>query len=154
MEELILELVADFALGTDSIHGLNHWRRVETYGLYLAGKNGADFRAVSLFAYFHDCQRIDEDRDPGHGLRGAEKAKRLRDKLDLGDTAFELLFQACAGHTDLVFSHDVTIATCWDADRLDLDRVGIDPHPDYFSTYEGARLALLPTKARQMEVGL
>ena len=23
---------------------------------------------------------------------------------------------------------------CWDADRLDLARVGIDPHPDYLCT--------------------
>jgi uncharacterized protein len=30
----------------------------------------------------------------------------------------------------------VTVSTCWDADRLDLGRVGIEPHPDYLCTAE------------------
>jgi len=31
-----------------------------------------------------------------------------------------------------------TIQSCWDGDRLDMDRVGIKPHKDYLSE-EGAR---------------
>jgi uncharacterized protein len=30
---------------------------------------------------------------------------------------------------------DATIQSCWDADRLDLGRVGIEPSKQYLSTY-------------------
>ena len=31
-------------------------------------------------------------------------------------------------------TRDVTIQTCWNADRLDLGRVGIKPNPTYLGT--------------------
>ncbi len=52
----------------------------------------------------------------------------------LHDAAFELLYQACAGHTNGTTQADVTIQTCWDCDRLDLGRAGITPHPDLLCT--------------------
>jgi hypothetical protein len=36
---------------------------------------------------------------------------------------------------------DVTIQTCWDADRLDLGRVGIRPDPARMGTEAGKRIA-------------
>jgi uncharacterized protein len=45
-----------------------------------------------------------------------------------------------AGQTHERTHPDVTIRTCWDADRLDLGRVGITPHPEYLRT-EVARRA-------------
>tara|TARA_B100000315_G_scaffold79959_1_gene73252 strand:- start:616 stop:768 length:153 start_codon:yes stop_codon:yes gene_type:complete len=36
---------------------------------------------------------------------------------------------------------DITIATCWDADRLDLGRVGADPNPKYLFSDEAKRIA-------------
>lgn len=148
------ELVRWYSLGLDSLHGPRHWERVEAYGLYLVKHNGGSHKVVELFAWFHDCQRVNENTDPGHGLRGAKKAREMRERLGLDDDALETLYQACAGHTDLKYSHDPTIAACWDADRLDLDRVGIEPDPSYFSTPEGKRLALLPAVSRRMEVGI
>jgi uncharacterized protein len=40
-----------------------------------------------------------------------------------------LLFTACVAHTNGSVEGDITVRTCWDADRLDLGRVGfvIDP---------------------------
>jgi uncharacterized protein len=38
-----------------------------------------------------------------------------------------LLFEACAGHSDGLFDADITVQLCWDADRFDLGRVGIEP---------------------------
>ena len=35
---------------------------------------------------------------------------------------------------------DVTIQICWDADRLDLGRVGITPHPSRLCTAAAKRL--------------
>jgi uncharacterized protein len=41
----------------------------------------------------------------------------------------DLLMEACRGHSDGQLVADVTVMTCWDADRLDLGRVGIRPDP-------------------------
>ncbi|MCA9790206.1 MAG: hypothetical protein KC910_00365 [Candidatus Eremiobacteraeota bacterium] len=47
--------------------------------------------------------------------------------------------------------HDPTIATCWDSDRLDLDRVGVDPDPAFLSTAAARKLAeLTPTERRRL----
>lgn len=79
---------------------------------------------------------------PGSRPEGAEYAASLRGKLfDLEDTAFESLLFACTWHTDEPFSADPTVGTCWDADRLDLGRVGMIPSPDYMSTAFGKEVA-------------
>ena len=57
------------------------------------------------------------------------------------DKQIEQLFKACAGHTGGINAADITIATCWDADRLDLGRVGVDPDPAYLFTDEAKRIA-------------
>ena len=54
--------------------------------------------------------------------------------LILSDEEFDLLYEACAGHTDGDTKADITIQTCWDADRLDLGRVGIMPAPEKLCT--------------------
>ena len=133
-DRLKQRLAAEFALDRYSFHGPDHWQRVEGYGLYLAEQTGAKVQVVSLFAYFHDSCRQSDGDDPEHGPRAAEKVRALRSLIPLDEDEVEQLCQACAGHTALKFSHDVTIGTCWDSDRLDLDRVGMDPHPDYMST--------------------
>ena len=46
----------------------------------------------------------------------------------------ELLRVACAHHTDGVLHDDPPVGTCWDADRLDLGRVGIRPRPELLCT--------------------
>jgi uncharacterized protein len=126
---------AQFPLGLESIHGTTHWRRVEANGLLIASASGADVTVVRLFALFHDCRRENEFTDPDHGKRGAELAKSLHDvEFDLDEPRLSLLMEACSGHTDLVHHPDPTIGTCWDADRLDLPRVGIVPNPAYLNT--------------------
>jgi len=91
---------------------------------------------------FHDSRRENEKRDDGHGIRGAELARSMRGEyFDLQDQAFETLLDACNLHTDGHQASDITIATCWDADRLDLPRVGIIPDPDRMGTAPGRRLA-------------
>ena len=54
--------------------------------------------------------------------------------FDLDDEGFALLEVACSGHTDGRTDGDITVQTCWDADRLDLGRVGITPHRAYLCT--------------------
>jgi uncharacterized protein len=46
-------------------------------------------------------------------------------------------------HTSGLTSPDPTIGTCWDADRLDIGRVGITPCGHYMSTVAGKDVAAL-----------
>jgi uncharacterized protein len=110
-------------------------------GLRLAKKTGAKVEVVQLFAVFHDSRRVNEGHDPGHGRRGAELAAALRgDWFNLSDADLDLLYEACAGHTDGGTDGDTTVQTCWDADRLDLGRVGTVPDPKRLCTTAARRL--------------
>jgi uncharacterized protein len=137
---LIDAILKDYPLPLDGAHGVAHWGRVLENGLYLAEHSGAEVAVVRLFALLHDSRRENEYEDPDHGPRAAEFARTLRGRcFELPDADFERLCHACAGHTRERTHHDVTIQTCWDADRLDLGRVGITPDPDWLST-DTARL--------------
>ena len=127
---------------SSSVHGLLHWHRVEKIGLWLADRNGADKMVVRLFALLHDSQRLNDDSDPGHGERAAKFAASLRGQVfDMHNEVFELLVYTCTRHTEGLLSTDVTIGTCWDADRLDLSRVGIVPSEQFMSTKAGKEMA-------------
>ncbi len=125
------------------IHGLAHWRQVEFNGLLLAKKTGADITVVRLFALFHDSKRESDGYDDTHGGRGAEFAKKCREEklLEITDEQFEKLYHACKNHTTERSSGDVTIDTCYDADRLDLGRVGFDLKPEKMATSFGEFIA-------------
>ena len=124
-----------YALSLDGIHGLAHWQRVQENGLELAKHSGADVGIVQLFSFLHDCCREDDHADPEHGPRAAEFTKSLRGELIVApDDKFETLLAAIHDHTHGLHSSDETIGTCWDADRLDIGRVGVKPHPRYLST--------------------
>ena len=138
-----------FALGPESLHGPDHWRRVKANGLAVAAESGADERVVRLFAVLHDSRRLDEGIDPAHGQRGADLAAALRgDLFTLDDEAFQKLCYACAWHEKGRVTAEPTIGTCWDADRLDLWRVGARPLPRYMSTARGKWLAERPGARR------
>lgn len=125
---IVKAIISGYSLPVRGDHGIAHWARVLENGLRLASKTGANTRVVMLFALFHDSRRVSEFRDDGHGLRGGELAKSLRSGyLNLNDDEFELLYIACCRHTEGLIEGDITLQTCWDADRLDLGRVGITP---------------------------
>jgi uncharacterized protein len=127
---LLESILEGYTLSRHGIHGLAHWGRVLENGLRLAPDTGANVEVVTLFALFHDARRFSDGTDPGHGLRGAELARTLRGvHFEMTDADFDLLHTACALHTDGLTEADPTVQTCWDADRLDLGRVGITPHP-------------------------
>ena len=129
-QELMALIEQGFALHLNGIHGKAHWARVRNNGLRLAEQTGADPKVVELFAFLHDSKRMNDGHDPKHGARAAQWAESLRGSLlDLPDSEFELLRFACERHTDGLTEADVTIQTCWDADRLDLGRIGNRPDP-------------------------
>jgi hypothetical protein len=153
---LIVRAVLDeYVLPWDGHHGVAHWARVLENGLRLAGKTGAIIDVVQLFAVLHDSRRCNESGDPDHGPRAAEFARALRGGLiDLPDDEFGLLYRACAGHTHERTHPDITIQTCWDADRLDLGRVGITPDPRRLCTKAARRRALLRWAERRASQGV
>ena len=129
-EDLIRIIEQGFALHLDGIHGAAHWARVRNNGLRLAEQTGANPEVVELFAFLHDSKRRNDGHDPRHGARAARFAASIRGSLlDLSDGDLELLRYACEFHTDGLTEADVTVQTCWDADRLDLGRIGILPDP-------------------------
>jgi len=97
---------------------------------------------VRLYSLFHDSKRENEFSDPDHGRRGAAYARELREiHFRITDMQFDLLETACTWHTETTHHHDPTIGTCWDADRIDLGRVGIIPQEKYMNTVLGRKLA-------------
>src|SRR5271169_2742984 len=139
--ELLQTILNQYSLPRNGVHGLSHWARVLENGRLLAAKTGARPQVVELFAVLHDARRPNDGVDYTHAKLGAEYAASLRGKLVLlSDDDFELLYDACLHHTSGKIDGDVTVQTCWDADRLDLGRVGITPDPMRLCTAT-ARLA-------------
>ena len=125
----LMEVVErEFALNLDGIHGISHWARVRANGLRLAQRIGINPEVLELFALLHDSKRLNDGTDPDHGRRAAEFAKTLMGSLlVLSDADFESLVFACEHHTDGLTEANATVQICWDADRLDIGRVGIMP---------------------------
>ena len=140
---LFAEIKRGFVLDWAGHHGANHWGRVRRHALTIARVRGADLLVVELFAFLHDSQRHDEWRDPKHGDRGAEYARSLQGRFyDLNAKALAQLTHAIRHHSGGEVSTDVTIQSCWDADRLDLGRVGIKPAAEFLSSEAASRIDL------------
>lgn len=138
------KLKHEFRLDWNGVHGVSHWARVRSNGLRLAIRNGASSRIIEYFAFLHDVCRRNEGKDPDHGSRAALYARKIRgDFIDLNDRDFSLLTDALGGHTHAKYHDNVTVMTCWDADRLDLMRVGITPEPGFLCTPEGRNPELI-----------
>lgn len=128
--ELLRHIRARFSLDWQGIHGAPHWGRVLDNGMRLCERTGARTDVVTLFAYLHDSMRREDGTDPDHGPLAADYAVELRGCcFDIDDRGLSLLIEACRSHSDGLTEADVTIQTCWDADRLDLGRVGRRPDP-------------------------
>jgi len=136
LAELVAAVVGRAPLARSWHHGELHWQAVGHAGAELLPQvDGCDAEVLFLFALFHDAQRENEHRDPGHGRRGAALARELHGALfDVGEERLALLCEACDGHTDVERSDDATVGACWDADRLNLWRVAIPPTPRFLST--------------------
>ena len=134
-QSLMVYLRSQSRINWHGHHGISHWARVRVNGLMLAQETGANPHVVELFAWFHDSRRVNEHEDIGHGNRGAILAQKLRGQyFDATVDEMDLLIHACGHHSDGFMEDDVTVMTCWDADRLDLGRVGIVPDPLYLCT--------------------
>ena len=119
----------------DSVcHGLKHWNNVYLNARFLAEKEGVNPLIPSLFAICHDFQRLSDGADLQHGPRAATRIKAegggifsFLSEEELGDLVY-----ACQTHTGGRKAPKQRIALCWDADRLDIGRVGIVPQTRFF----------------------
>ena len=142
--ELLQAIRAQYRCDWWGYHGVRHWARVRantrlfrltepvqvgrrSVTFYSGPGQGIDPVVCDLFAVFHDACRVNEHEDPGHGARGAALAKRMHGRhFRLTDEQMDLLVYACTHHTDGWREGPATVQACWDADRCDLPRVGID----------------------------
>jgi len=123
-----------FKVGWHGIHGANHWARVLQHGITIGTERSADLLVIELFAFLHDSQRHSDDGDHLHGVRGAEYARSLNNVFfELTTPRMDTLCEAIEHHSRGHVHEQATIQTCWDADRLDLGRVGIKPSARFLS---------------------
>ncbi len=126
------------------IHGHTPWGRVGEAGLFLAGREAVSTHVVLLFAILHDCRRENDGHDPGHGPRAAALTEGIgHAPLGLAPADLTALCHAMRLHDRGQVSDHPLVGTCWDADRLDLPRVGIRPDPRLMSTAGGRDPAVM-----------
>lgn len=142
--EVLDHLKSVFRLDWHGIHGLPHWARVMRYGLRIAQREGGDLWVAAWFAVLHDHQRWNEGRDRDHGVRAADAMDAIGDHgwfADLNAGQLDLIGEAIRHHSDGWVHSNPSIGACWDADRLDLVRLGIAPSQGLLSTNTAKKMA-------------
>ncbi len=129
-------LAKQFQLDPFGNHGIEHWLRVLINGREIASRINVNLKVIELYALLHDCRRWNEFEDPLHGQRAAEFCDTLKNRwFTLDFTDLRLLRTACRYHTNENFHPNATVQACWDADRLDLGRIGINPVQNRLGAY-------------------
>ena len=125
--------ISVFRLPLHGVHGVLHWARVCRTGWNLARSTGADMDVVEVFALLHDVCRISEELCLQHGALSAEMIFGLGAEWNrfLSKKQVDQILFAVRYHTDGKFAPDSTVAACWDADRLDIGRVGEKVNPSF-----------------------
>lgn len=135
-------------LNVGSPHGYIHSMRVDVNIQILGERLGLDRDDVNtmadMFAHWHDIMRFNNGNDPEHGKRSVDTIKRNRNHINLQpvkDDLIDRLMFACENHTTMHKSGDPLIDICFDGNRMDLTRVGIQPDPKLMATEAGAYYA-------------
>lgn len=157
VDENTLDTLRQFKAYQSKIHGPRHWSHVALLGEKLAEQNNLDDsskRCIKAFAWLHDLWREDDGPDREHGRMAAKMLRTLDCGLvcSLSESEKRLVERACMYHSDgyiaeeaydlgllegIDMDEDVVITTvgcCWDADRLELLRLGCHPDPELMST--------------------
>jgi uncharacterized protein len=141
-EDLLAQVLQGATHINSPIHGELHWRAVAEAGMSIAATGGGCPRVALAFGMIHDCKRLNDDWDPEHGERAsgwASGSKTLRNLL--GKEGQEAVARACLDHEKGKITEDPVIGSCWDADRINLWRVGITPNRSFFSVLKGEEFA-------------
>ncbi|HAL61677.1 MAG TPA: hypothetical protein DCP08_04625 [Chloroflexi bacterium] len=102
---------------------LEHLKAVVRIAEGLALKLGADLQIVRAAAWLHDLAKegIAELVENGHGVEGAEEARKILERTDFPKEKIDAVCQAIAEHVGLYRDHPVEpleAAILWDADKL------------------------------------
>jgi len=125
-----------------TVHGPGHWFKVERNARYLCNEERIDDRIPRLFAVIHDIMREHDGFDKEHGPKASRFVEDIAGSvlgLNPGDIA--LLSLACRDHTTVKETTNDVIGLCWDADRLDIGRVGIVPDPAFMTSRSAKAMA-------------
>jgi uncharacterized protein len=126
------------------VNGPEHWQRVWQNAQLLIPHTNANETVVELFCYLHDCCRIHNGHEPEHGHAAAKFIEQHKKEFSfLSANEYQLLLTACDEHTHLNDPKNMTIATCWDANRLDLGRHGIHPKAQFLATQAAKSLEII-----------
>jgi uncharacterized protein len=106
-------------------HGWYHVDRVRRLAAFLARAEGVDPWLAELAALIHDVGRMTPGPDPEHGLRSAEMAKPMLDRLPLSHPERQQLLHAVRWHNSLRADAPL-LRVLRDADMLDgLGAIGL-----------------------------
>lgn len=145
----VLRLVGPALRGTFRLdwnhthHGIAHWSRVWLNGRELARQYDINPMIPAWFAFLHDSQRHNENLDPGHGRRSAAFARSMASQgilRGLSSHELGLLCDAMEWHSEGGTHGPLAVQICWDADRLDLGRVGIYPDEQRLCTQHARQM--------------
>lgn len=147
---VINHLLNNLKTDIESIHGINHWLRVLANTVIIHDNLTLDMDVAIAFAFLHDAFRANDFDDIEHGARVEiwfNTKNKFNKAVNLTNRQKEVLFFACKWHSHgktIKYFENInhnfsqfeinTIISCWDADRLDLARVGVYPDEKYLST--------------------
>lgn len=140
LRKLVGHVAENWVLG--ELHGLKHWKQVHANVLRLCTVNeGVNIDIAVAFAYLHDSCRRYNGRDLMHGERAVDNVLSIRHSIlrEFSDDEIRMLCEACKFHSQKIKTGNITIDTCFDADRLDLIRVDIEPVVEKMAT-DGGRM--------------
>ena len=124
------------------IHGIPHLRRVSFIAGRIANFYGENVESAVVAGFLHDCARTDDGGGKRHAYDSAVLAKRvLAQFYPHLDSA--RICKCIELHTDGKITTDRLLGSVWDADRLDLSRLGYKIIPELLSTDTARRLAAL-----------
>lgn len=152
------------------LHGITHWNRVYENCVTLANMrdihNEINDRFFVLFALLHDHMRNGDGPCKYHATNGSNKIKSILTDINLSfmnERDVNLLKAAISMHTSampdkpdlfmsqLSFYEQILVEICWDADRLDIDRVYPTIDEKFLFTKEAKKLASYKNRKRHGE---
>lgn len=139
-QSLLNIVISQFQLDINDDHGIKHWERVYHNTQLLSNYYNIKSDVFELFSLLHDSKREDEYEDLKHGKRAALFVKELVNSeiINISKEDKNRLVFACSNHTvtntKAKLFNDLIVQICFDADRLDIGRVGIIPEEKYFCT--------------------
>jgi uncharacterized protein len=145
LTQRLRKLAAPYHDGMGGCHGPDHTERVHKTALYIGRLMGARLDVLSAAALLHDIGRRYETREQGkicHAEKGAELAKDILKKLDLGPNLIGEIAHCVETHRYRGNKVPQTLEAkiLYDADKLDsIGAVGIG-RAFLFAGQTGARL--------------